>query len=132
MNADELRHNLTCFTGTEGYTTLGPLFRHSLMTDGVTFLVENAECMWLVTDAMAWVVQKTPDKNFDEWFLSIKLAPNSDGSAVLTISDGKFQELYRHEYRATTFPLPEGIELWAEWGEGSRGPCWIVLLPSEH
>jgi hypothetical protein len=132
LNADELRSGLTNFYGTGSYATLGPLFRHTLLTDGVQFLVENANCMWLVTDAMAWVVQKTPGVNFDEWFVSLKLQPKPDGSALLTVSDGNYNELYRHEYQATTFPLPEGIEFWAEWGEGPQGECWIVLLPSEH
>jgi hypothetical protein len=133
LNADELRSNLAQFIGTESYATLGPMFRHTLLTDGVQFLVEHAQCLWLITDAMAWLAPKTPEVDgFDHYFVPLKLKPNADHSALLTLEDGDYNELYRHEYSMTTFPLPEGIEIWVEWGEGPVGPTWVMMLPSER
>jgi hypothetical protein len=129
LNETELRSALAQFHGTESYATLGPLFRHALLTDGVQFLVEKADCLWLVTDSMAWVVtQGSPDLGF----IALKLSTRRDGSATLTLTDGNDEVLYRNEYMSTTFPLPEGIELWIEWGCGPRGETWVVMLPSER
>lgn len=133
LNAAELRSNLNQFYGTESYATLGPMFSHTLLTDGVQYLVENAECLWLITDSMAWLHSKRPEVDgFDHYFVVLKLKPNDDKSALLTLEDGDYNELYRHEYTMTTFPLPEGIEIFIEWGEGPEGPTWVMMLPSER
>jgi hypothetical protein len=56
MDAGKLRDGLAQFTGTETWTRHG-MFRQLLMTEGVTWLCENAQCYWLV-DAIAAKVSK--------------------------------------------------------------------------
>ncbi len=132
MDAHDILNGLAHFTGTENYFSLGAMFCNAVYTDGVQFLIENAQCAWLVTDAMAWVTQKVPGQNYDDGFMTVELHPKEDGTAVLLITDGNGTALYTQHYTAHTFPLPKGIKLYAVWGETSRGPCWILMVTSEY
>lgn len=123
---------LAHFTGTESVYGLGPLFRNAVYTDGVHFLIEKAQCSWLVTDAMAWVVQKVPGSNYDDGFMTVELHPKDGGMADLIVTDGNGTTLYTQHYTAHTFPLTQGIKMYAVWGEFSRGPAWMLMLTSEY
>ncbi|MBW5285852.1 DUF6876 family protein [Burkholderia gladioli] len=132
IDANSLRTALRHFTGTENLYGLGVLFRNAVYTDGVHFLIQAAQCSWFVTDSMAWVTQKVPGRNYDDGFMTVELHPKADGSAELLITDGNGKTLYNQRYASHTFPLAEGIKLYAVWGETSRGPCWYLMLTSEY
>ena len=132
IDANNLRTALRHFTGTESLYSLGVLFRNAVYTDGVHYLIQAAECAWFMTDSMAWVTQKVPGRNYDDGFMTVELHPQADGSAELLITDGNGKTLYTQRYTSHTFPLNEGIKLYAVWGETSRGPCWYLMLTSEY
>ncbi|MBR8211123.1 hypothetical protein KDW61_20900 [Burkholderia cenocepacia] len=132
VDADNLRTALRHFTGTENLYGLGVLFRNAVYTDGVHFLIQAAQCAWFVTDSMAWVTQKVPGQNYDDGFMTVELHPKADGGAELLITDGNGKTLYNQRYTSHSFPLGEGIKLYAVWGETSRGPCWYLMLTSEY
>jgi hypothetical protein len=135
MNANELRDALHQCTGSERLYGMGPLFR-AVITDGVKLLADEAQCFWLLTDALAWVCQKVPGKNYDDGFMVIELKPAEDGSADLRITTGNdgVPALYTQRYESHSFPLHEGIKLYAVWSQASeeRGPEWHLMIPSEY
>lgn len=135
MNAKDLRNNLNNFTGSETLYGMGPLFK-AVITDGVKFLGDEAQCFWLITDSLSWICQKVPGKNYDDGFMVIELKPAADGSADLRITTGNDGDpvLYTQHYESHSFPLPEGIKLYAVWSQASeeRGQEWHVLLTSEY
>lgn len=128
LTAEALQAQLSQFTGTENYYSLGPLFRRAVFTDGVHFLVENAQCMWLITDSMAWVTSKIPGTNYDDGFFTVELHPKANGSADLMITDGNGTTLHQQKYQSHSFPMAKGIKLFAQWG----GDFWVLMLTSEY
>jgi len=112
MTKENLQTGLAHCIGTEGYTKhwLGLMY-----TDGIKYLVENADCYWLI-DAIASYRKKQP---FQLWELKVK-----DGKAVLTMKeDTNTPVLVKQEIPYTDFPLDE-IKLYLIDG--------ILLLTSEY
>jgi hypothetical protein len=132
LTPDELTAGLANFTGTEQWHRHG-MFRQMLLTDGVKWLADNAECYWLI-DAIGSHIFTTeklsPRKEpFQVWTLAV-----NDGKATLRATDGgkhgaQALELVRQEIEYTDFPLPT-IEIWAVWDGGFT--AFVLLLPSEY
>lgn len=99
----QLQNDLGNFYGTEGYTKY--MFG-LLLTDGVRFLAEQAECFWLI-DVVASILHDPKVKAQD--FLTIKFARNDDenGSGTFTADDGNGNIVYTQKFNFTTFPLSE-------------------------
>ncbi|MEM9804029.1 MAG: DUF6876 family protein [Cyanobacteria bacterium P01_D01_bin.56] len=118
--------DLRQFSGTERYSymPLAPQFNY---TDGVRHVMVHGNAVWLVADIFAFqqepAIKKYRQQNyFQSWVLETASGQGTR-SAVLTCSDGNYNELFRHEYNHTDFPLQK-IELWLEHN--------VLLLPSEH
>lgn len=135
MNAEDLRNALRQHCGSETLYGMGPLFK-AVITEGVKFLADEAACMWLVTDSLAWICQKVPGKNYDDGFMVIEVKPAEDGTAELRITTGNDGDpvLYTQHYESHSFPLPEGIKLYAVSSQASeeRGQEWFLMLTSEY
>lgn len=118
--------DLKNFYGTEQHYYL-PLFPQFHYTDGVRHVMLEGAAVWLVTDIFAFqqkpAIKKYRQRNyFQSW--TLKTEPGEGmRQGVLTCEDGDYNELFRHEYTQTDFPLQE-IELWLEHN--------VLLLPSEH
>lgn len=132
MNPETLLQNLQHFCGSEQY------YKHWLglcYTDGVNYLAENAQCLWLI-DAIASHqprVQKIPRlRDFQLWFLHVGEAhkfikPTAGNKAVLTCWEDAPKSgdkpVVRQNIPFTDFPLPE-IKLYVRES--------ILMLPDEN
>ena len=117
-NPTKLLANLAQFTGTQTYYK-HPLFSKFRYTDGVRYLVINAECYWLLEFIFGHQsnakIRKTP---FQVW----KLVKNGD-KATITIEDGNDNVVKTFRLNFTSFPL-ESYTLWMIEG--------ILLLKNEY
>ena len=118
----EILHNLAQCTGTEAYHRWSPLFPKTVLTDGVKWLAENAECFWLM-DVIGSVQQMPKIKA--EAFLT---ATYNKKAGKVVISDGDRDTLYGQEVSSPTFPLEEIMLFVCEGEEGIR----VIMLPSEY
>ncbi|MCI0756699.1 DUF6876 family protein [Teichococcus vastitatis] len=125
MKPDELRSHLAHFMGSEC------VYRHWMnkrvvLTEGVQWLCENAECLWLADIC----VSHQPDRrvareNFQVWHLRVNEA---DRSAVVTMTDGNSKRpIVEQQIPYTDFPLPEMV-LWME----GDADYMVMMLPSER
>ena len=111
--------SLTQFTGTERYYRISK--RH-LLTDGSKYLVEQAQCFWMM-DAIA---SHLGEIGTADWFVVVKTAVKNS-KALMVYGDGNGHEHARQEIPYTDFPLAE-ITLYACWD----GENWVIMLPSEY
>ena len=127
MTAEELHQGLAQFCGTEGYHRWSMLFRKHVLTDGVKWLCDNANCYWLA-DAIASYhgkCMKDPMlQSMQFWTLKVDLAKQS---AVLVCERDTGNVAFKQKIPYTDFPLAE-IKLYVEPGED----VYVILLPEEH
>lgn len=115
-------NNLTCelsqFIGTEKYYRFTN--RH-LLTDGTKFLMEKAECHWLMVAIASYLTRL-----YDDYF-AVALLHIRNNKAVLTIDDGNGTLFAKQVIEYTDFPLDE-IKLYCCLAEDA----WIIMLTSEY
>lgn len=77
MDANQLRNQLAGFTGSETFTR-HPLTSRVLLTEGATFLAEQAQAWWL-TDAIASYLTdaRASREEFQVWKLTVDAAKRS-------------------------------------------------------
>lgn len=114
-NADELRHDLRQFTGTEHWYR-NPLYGRVSYTDGVKYFAEKAGAWWLV-DILA-----TQPEIVRAPFAAVTLDVEN-GAAVLKATDGNGSTLYSRHISFTDCP-PGRWEFYVTDN--------VVLLPSEY
>lgn len=125
MTAEELSDNLSGFNGTEVYHAGCVLFSKCVLTDGVKFLADNAECYWMIDAIASHIVSASKKdarcKDMQFWTFRKgtphKLICEADSDKVVITQ----------EYEMTDFPLDE-IKIWAAW----NGRYWVLMLPSEY
>lgn len=122
---DDIRQQLLHFTGTEQYHRYNPLFApHVVLTDGAKWLADAAGCYWLmdlIAPYLKW-------QEAEDGFISIELILKPEGGFELTFDDGLDNVFATDEGGYTDFPLPEGIELFAQWA----GEFWVIMLRTEY
>jgi len=121
--AQEIKAGLNNFYGTEGYTryTFG-----ILLTDGVRWLCEAAQCFWLVDAIGSYQntpkVKKNPDlQGFQFWTLKV----NPDKTAKLILERDTDDVVLTQNIEHTDFPLSE-IKLYYSPADK------VLLLPGEY
>lgn len=123
LDKDKLLEALAHFTGTERYYQASPMSK-IVATDGVVFLMKEAECFWLINDIIAWQFEhKCQQCPFQVWELRAEM---KDGSrvAILTMKEDSDQpNIVEQEYDYTTFPL-DSIQFYLIDG--------VLLLTSEY
>ena len=131
-NPQEIKENLSRFSGTSQYYRYSPLFRNFLLTDGTRYLAEACDAYWLI-DAIAShqvnpVVKNHPELQFLQfWSLTVK-----DGKGLLTCEWDKDQEVYTQKIGLTDFPLSYA-RVWVGKNEVEKGKyTFIAYLPSEN
>lgn len=120
ISPTELESNLIQFTGTIKYFRLMPTF---VVTDGVKYLMDHADCYWL--GQLYGLHLVTVDFN-DNPFTTLKLKRKGRGAKV-TVEDGNGALLEWQTLDFTDFPLDE-FTLYACWS----GEFWVCMLPSEY
>ncbi|MEM6837871.1 MAG: DUF6876 family protein [Cyanobacteria bacterium P01_C01_bin.120] len=129
LSPEQLQAGLAQFTGTE--TWYRYRFGQAILayyTDGIKYLVENADCYWLLTEIIS--VQDQPAicaEPFQVWHLTV----TNEQAATLACEDGNDNIVFSKDIPYTDFPLEE-ITVWVEYGEIEGVIKPILLLPSEH
>ena len=120
INPEELKMHLEQFTGTEHYyehRTIGNI--KVLLTDGVHYLREEAQCYWLI-DVILSYQYKLHKESFQVWTLK-KIG--SKGWDIIA-EDGNKNQLAFQRISYSDFPIEDGITLFLSDG--------VVMLPSEY
>lgn len=124
LSREELEDGMVQFIGTEHYHKWSLLFRNIVLTDGVKWLADNAECYWLMDLIASYQSFPTVRRNpFQVW----KIKVNTSAQAMIVCEDGNNNELAHQFIEFTDMPLAE-VDLWVEEGDGYR----VILLPNEH
>jgi hypothetical protein len=118
--ATKLQNELSKFTGTELYHRMLPTF---VVTDGVKYLMDAADCYWLT---QLYGLQLVDIDFNEEPFTVLKLTRKGHG-AIVRIEDGNGGMLVEQRIDYTDFVL-DSITLYASWG----GEHWLCMLPSEY
>jgi len=119
--AQAIQARLKTFHGSQSYFECpNP---NCLMSEGVNYLVQAAECNWLI-DALTLQISKFGKRPA---FLDLKKA---DNRWTLTITDVDGKVMVTEPISYCTFPLPE-IKLIIEWSEQPRN-AWVIYLPCEY
>lgn len=106
LEADEIKEQLEHFTGTEMFYMI-PLIR-TRFTDGLKYLVQVADCFWLVMDTSVTAKSLMEQSRFitiDYKRLSSEEQEARGWEAEIIYSDGNDNILEKHGYRVTDFPL---------------------------
>lgn len=124
LTAEQIKDGLRDFYCTDGYTryTFG-----ILLTDGVKWLCDNAECYWLVDAIGSWQLDKRVKndemlRGFQFWTLKVDKT-NNTAKLILERDTDNVAIVQDIEY--TDFPLDE-IKLYYSPQDK------VLLLPSEY
>lgn len=120
QSADQLRDALGNFTGTTQYHRLLPTF---VVTDGLKYLMEQADCYWL---AQLYGLHLVSVSFHDTPFTVMKFKRVGEG-AKITIEDGNGGVLEWQGLHYAEFPFDD-YSLFACWA----GEYWVGMLPSEY
>ncbi|PKA99643.1 hypothetical protein B0O79_3361 [Flavobacteriaceae bacterium MAR_2009_75] len=124
MNPQELKARLAAFSGTESFYKI-PLL-NTVITDGIQYLANKANCFWLVTDASVVAKSLMNRSSFitvDFKKLSTEKQKVFGYAAVIEYSDGNDTILETQKYHLADFPL-ETIRLFFTNN--------TLMLPSEY
>lgn len=129
MQANCLKAVLEGFSGTEGYTRY---LAGLLLTDGVRFLAENAECFWLLDIIASYQPKCKKDASLREMqFWTLKRNKTTSG-AVVTCDDGNGNVKITQRIEFTDFPMDE-VRVWVELGSvDGYNPAYVAMLPNER
>jgi hypothetical protein len=125
---EEIENGLANFYGTEQYHKFSMLFSKHLITDGVKYLANTAECYWLLDIICSYHRKCMNDpkrmlQDFQVWTLTVK-----DGKGKVICERDTGDVAIKQIIESTNFPLSE-IKLYVmPRGDGS----YIILLPSEN
>ncbi len=114
-----LESQLAQFTGTENYYRFSPINPNLVMTDGVKYLAEKAECFWLL-DIIASLDYVPSCRN--QPFMTCRFKKEGD-AGTFTADNGNKKVLYTQEIPYTDFPI-DSVSVYVIDG--------VVLLPSEY
>lgn len=105
---NEIKQGLQHFSGTDMFFQI-PLTR-TRFTNGIKYLVDAAECFWLVTD-ISIIAKSLMERSY---FITIDFKRLSEEDqqklgceATITYGDGNGTVFATHKYRVTDFPLDE-------------------------
>ena len=119
MNTHELKTTLSRFTGTENYYRVMPRL---VITDGVQYLVSQANSYWLVSLIYSHLMSNAIYSEFVVARLTV-----SEKTADLVLDDGNDQVIAKQAIEYTDFPLGE-MCIYCSY----QKKTWVLLLPSEY
>lgn len=120
IDVEELERNLGRFHGSEEVFLIhrNPKV---LVTEGVKFLAEKAECYWLIDIVYSCQFnQKVKKEPFQTYELTVDI---ETGKADIFVHDGNNNSLYEQHIPITTFPLPKQTLYFQND---------VLMLPSEY
>ncbi|HQR85769.1 MAG: hypothetical protein B7Y59_00280 [Burkholderiales bacterium 35-55-47] len=119
-NAAELLGNLSQFIGSEHYYRLLPTF---VVTDGLRYLMDNADCYWL---AQLYGLHLS-DVDFNQNPFTVLKFTRKNNGGIVNIEDGNGNLLVQQRLDYADFPFDE-YRLYACWD----GRYWVGMLVSEY
>ena len=133
--AEEIEAQLSHFTGSETFTW--GAFHKVIYTDGIKYLMEAANCFWLVDliesyqngIASGKIKSPKPDmslKDFQLWILEVDRTNKKQMAVIRCFADDGLKASIEQKIEYTDFPL-EKITLYVE-----RGEHMTLFLPSER
>lgn len=100
LTPEQLQATLRGFIGSEQWYRTHP---NVLITEGVKFLCDQAQCYWLIDCVSSYqLIPKVAGESFQMVELTVDLE-NRTGTIVVT--DGNDNELFRQVLEYTNFPL---------------------------
>jgi len=120
LTATQLQQQLAQFTGTENYYQILPMF---VVTDGVKYLMDTADCYWL---AQLYGFHLVGIDFNDNAFTVLKLKRTGQGAEV-SIEDGNGGVLVKQKIDYTDLLL-DSVTLYACWADKH----WVCMLTSEY
>lgn len=118
LTREEIEITLLNFHGSEAFFRVYPKL---IITEGVQYLCESAQCFWLL-DAI-WSYQMLKEVR-NQYFQVINLSVDLEKrKGTIVVTDGNENEIHRQELDYTDFPLPS-IRLYYTDD--------TVLLPKEY
>ena len=100
LTPEQLAAALCGFTGSEQFYRMYPCV---IITDGVKFLCDQAQCYWLIDGIFSY---QTIPKVAQEPFQVIDLAVDLEKrTGLILVTDGNDQELFRQVLEFTDFPM---------------------------
>jgi len=99
----DLEQELKQFYGSATFTRIS--LSNCIATEGIMYLIEKANCHWLISD-YAIEISMT-DKLKKEDFIVLKIKVNDDKSANVELTDGNENVLHTKKYGYTDFPIKE-------------------------
>lgn len=123
MTPNEILAGLANFHGTEQY------YRHShhaVVTDGVKWLADHAQCYWLI-DVIASHLPTVPT---DEYFCVVLLTKGEGGAAYFELTNDRPPSMYyATQVIEYTDIVLEEVKLYCGKLDDST---WAVMLPGEY
>ena len=124
----EIESEMRNFTGTEQYHRASVPDPKLVMTDGVKYLADSAECYWMI-DAIAShqpAAKKHRGLARGQFWSFVR---KGDHSGVLACGNGnhKAKPVISQEIEMTDFPLDQ-VRIWVMPGHEGN----VMLLPSEY
>ena len=116
----ELLSNLSQFIGTEHYYRLLPTF---VVTDGLKYLMDEANCYWLAQLYGLHLVSV----DFNQNPFTVLVFTRKSSGGIVNIEDGNGNLLVQQRLDYTDFPFDE-YRLYACWD----GEHWVGMLVSEY
>lgn len=123
----DLKNALAEYSGSEHFYRVSAFARNFVVTEGVKFLADEAQCYWLLDIVVSYLpeIQKA-----DETFAVVLLERHAEGNGAVVriVDDVPATVVYaEQDIEFTDFPLPE-IKLYI----GSDGEHWTLMLPGEY
>ena len=134
-----IEQELKQFTGTSAYYPVGPITPNAVMSDGTKFLIERADCHWLISDIAVHmkVTKKLLHHQFVIWILRVNEANKATLTAYWDYDSELSLEENNLEYRIVEQHIPytdfkeqtgmNHIRLYAQ-----RSEYTVIFLPSEY
>lgn len=123
INGHDLKLALADFSGTENWHRYFP--PNVLLTDGIVYLIEAAECGWLI-DILVSHLPAMRDRNETLAFAFFSFEARSGRFRL--VDDMPANVVYaEQEFEHFGFPLPE-LKLYASWD----GEFFVICLPGER
>lgn len=107
----------------------GPIYG----TDGVRWLIDNAECFWFVSIIASYQFNGEGEEGMDDPFQIWEFTRRGDGGEVVGSRDDGERKIpvIRQQIDLTDFPL-DHIKLWCVEGHDGDRPYRVIMLPSEY
>ena len=106
LTPEQLQTALRGFTGSEQFFRMYP---NVIITEGVKFLCDQAQCYWLIDCIFSYqTIRKVAREPFQVLDLTVDLEKRT---GLILVTDGNNLELYRQALEFTDFPL-QAIKLY--------------------